>query len=87
MEHLLVAALIGATVLYLYDIYATGPAAMRVFIAHLPALGYAMLIGWKDWPELLSTYACVPVSLFVVALLQLVMVQRDVALSRAFSRR
>lgn len=82
---LIIGALLGATVLYVYDLYVNGPAAARVFLAHLPALGW--YIPQRDDWTILESYACVPISLFVIALLQYLMVQRDVALARAFSRR
>lgn len=87
MGPLLVAALLGAAVLYLYDLYVTGPAAARVFIAHLPALAWYMAVGpYDDW-RLLESYAAVPISLFVVAVLQYLLVLRDTALMRAVGRR
>ena len=83
MGPLLVAGLLGATVLYLYDLYITGPAAARVFIAHLPALAwYGYITGWQSW-RLLESYAAVPVALFAVALLQYLLVARDALLVRA----
>lgn len=87
MGPLLVAALLGASVLYLYDLYVTGPAAARVFIAHLPALAwYGYVTGWDDW-HLLASYAAPPISLAVVGLLQYLQVLRDATMLRATGRR
>lgn len=87
MEHLLVASLLGALVLYSYDLFVTGPPAARPLIAHLPALAWYMFVGpYDDW-RLLESYAAVIPALILVAALQLLMVQRDVALTSVFRRR
>lgn len=83
---LLIAALLGAAVLYLYDLYVNGPPAARLFIAHLPALGWYALVRPDDW-RLLESYAAVPLSLLAVGLLQWVTVARDAAMMAAMRRR
>lgn len=83
---LIIGALLGAAVLYLYDLYVTGPAAARVFVAHLPAIGWYVGNRPDSW-RLLESYACVPLSLLIVAVLQLLQVQRDAAMMRAVGRR
>lgn len=87
MAHLFVAALVASVVLYLYDLYVSGPAAARIFVAHLPALGMFLLWKQDDWAELLSSYACVPITLFVVGVLQYLMVLRDATMAGALRRR
>lgn len=86
MGPLLVASLLGALVLFVYDLSVTGPPLARPFIAHLPALGWYMANEPDSW-RLLESYAAVPISLAIVAVLQLLVVLRDTAMYSALRRR
>lgn len=86
---LLVAGLAAAAVLYLYDVVLTGPAWARVLGTVVAATAWSTLLAPDQSPGRLAALGvgAATVALLAVALLQLLQVQRDVALTTAFSRR
>lgn len=88
MEHLLIAALFAAFLLYLYDTLVTGPSWARTLLAGiLGSAGlYAQDVGRVN-PHLILGPAAGFAAMLGVAVLQLCQVQRDTKMMQAFGRR
>lgn len=84
---LLLAALYAATVLYLYDLLVAGPEWARVLLTM--ALTYLFLVLWdENWSteRVLHSIPAAGGALLLVALLQLLQVKRDAAMTSVLRR-
>lgn len=92
LEALLLAALVGALLLYVYDLYVSGPEWSRLLPPLVGASGTLIGLGYDrslitSWPDTVvycaaGTFAAV----LLVAVLQLLQVKRDAAMTAVLRR-
>lgn len=92
LSTLLMAALVGALILHLYDLLLQGPESARLLPALLGVSGAYLGLGYDDelpgWGETLAHMSAgVFLAMVLVALLQLLQVKRDAVMLQTIGRR